>query len=171
MRKSSDKKGRTRNAFADARLSPPGKRRRRRLRFTRDLGLLVRDEDIHNFVGHLKWGQLTEVAGRFDAIACLIFEDLHTQPIEARQTLAQRIAERVPRKVPKIRKIGRESRARDYRKIVKAIEEAVRAGDGFSARRTAEAVVEEAFRYTSYYSRAMEEFCLSLRAMRRGVRG
>ena len=174
-------------------------------RFTRDQGLLVSDEDIHDFVGHLKWGQIEEVAGRFDEIASIIFEDIHTDPADAAtvtskrgstgstrapsaasgleensvggsaveesttagQTLAQRIAERVPRKAPKIRKIGRESRARDYRKIVAAIEQAVRSGDGFAARRTAEAVVEEAFQYTSFYCRAMEEFCLSLRAMRK----
>ncbi|HEY6328724.1 MAG TPA: hypothetical protein VI756_05265 [Blastocatellia bacterium] len=201
MRKSSDKEGRTRNALADGRQAPSGKTARRRLRSTRDRGLLVRDEDIHDFVGHLKWGQIDEVAGRFDEIACTIFfEDPHTDladeatskgpsgsprapgsasglegdrkagsmgAMEARQTLAQRIAERVPRKAPKIRKIGRESRARDYRKIVAAIEEAVRSGDGFSARNTAEAVVEEAFQYTSIYCKALKEFCLSLRAMRK----
>ncbi|HEY6329647.1 MAG TPA: hypothetical protein VI756_09920 [Blastocatellia bacterium] len=201
MRKSSDKKHRTRNALADGRQAPSGKRPRRRHRFTRDRGLLVRDEDIHDFVGHLKWGQIEEVAGRFDEIACTIFEDLHTDlsgeaaskgstgssrapgsasgveggrkagstgSRETGQTLVQRIAERVPRKAPKIRKIGRESRAKDFRKIVEAIEEAVRAGDGFSARNTAEAVVEEAFQYTSIYCKALEEFCLSLRKMRRG---
>ena len=167
--------------------------------------MLVSDEDIHDFVGHLRWGQIEEVAGRFDEIASIIFEGLHTHPADAAtvtskggstgsprapgaasgseqdsvegsavresmtagQTLAERIAERVPQKAPKIRKIGRESRARDYRKIVAAIEQAVRSGDGFSARRTAEAVVEEAFQYTSIYCRAMEEFCLSLRAMRK----
>ncbi|HKV39447.1 MAG TPA: hypothetical protein VJX67_09555 [Blastocatellia bacterium] len=204
MRKSSDKKGRTRNAVADGRQVPSGKHPRRTRRFKRDQGLLVRDEDIHDFVGRLSLHQLSEVAGRFDEIACVIFEDLHTDlageatskgpsgsprapgrasgsegdsaagsmgATEAGQTLPQRIAERVPQKAPKIRRIGRESRAHDYRKIVAAIEEAVRSGDGFSARRTAEAVVEEAFRYTPFYSRAMEEFCVSLRAMRRGVRG
>jgi len=204
VRKSPEKKSRTHSAFADGRQAPSGKRPRRR-RFTRDQGFLVSDEDIHDFVGHLKWGQIEEVAGRFDEIACVIFEDLHTgrsgaatvtskggssgsprasdralgsekesvgdsavqESTTSGQTLAQRIAERVPQKVPKIRKIGRESRARDYRKIVAAIEQAVRSGDGFSARRTAEAVVEEAFQYTSIYCRAMEEFCLSLRAMRK----
>ncbi|HEY6329650.1 MAG TPA: hypothetical protein VI756_09935 [Blastocatellia bacterium] len=165
--------------------------------------MLVRDEDIHDFIGHLKWGQIEEVAGRFDEIACIIFEDLHTDlpgevaskgpsgssrapgsasglegdrkagsmgAMDTGQTIAQRIAARVPKNAPKIRKIGRESQARDYRKIVAAIEEAVRSGDGFSARNTAEAVVEEAFQYTSIYCKALEEFCLSLRKMRRGAR-
>ena len=113
---------------------PAGKRPRRRHRFVRGRGLLVRDEDILNFAGHLKSHQIIEVAGRFDATANIIFEDIHTDP--AGQTFMQRVAERVPLKVPKIRKIASESRARDYRKIATAIEEGVRSGDGFSARRT-----------------------------------
>ncbi|HEY6330408.1 MAG TPA: hypothetical protein VI756_13815, partial [Blastocatellia bacterium] len=44
--------------------------------------MLVRDEDIHDFVGHLKWGQIGEVAGRFDEIACVIFEDVHTDLVD-----------------------------------------------------------------------------------------
>jgi hypothetical protein len=82
VRKRSDEKGRTRNAFADGRRMPSRKRPRRKRRFTRDQGLLVKDEDIHNFVGHLKWRQLNEAAARFDEIASIIFEDLHTDPAD-----------------------------------------------------------------------------------------
>ena len=169
MPESSKKNTRTPESSAPGGQAPAGKRTRRRHRstrgLTRDRGLLVSDKDILSFVGHLKSYQIVEVAGRFDAIANIVFEDLHTDP--AGKTLIERIAERVPLKIPKIHKIARESRARDYRKITAAIEEGVRAGDGFSARRTAEAVVEELFQYTPFYSRAMEEFCLSVRAVRK----
>ncbi|HEY6327954.1 MAG TPA: hypothetical protein VI756_01365 [Blastocatellia bacterium] len=137
--------------------------------FTRDWGLLVTDQDILNFVGHLNGGQLREVAGRFDEIACIILE---ARAGELRSGVGggQESGERTLTLSPilsKIRKIGRESRAREYRKIVTEIEEGVRSGDGFSAQVTAEAVVAEVFQYTSWYYRAMEEFCLSLRAMRK----
>jgi hypothetical protein len=70
------------------------------------------------------------------------------------------------RRIADIRKIGRESRAEGFRKIVAAIIRGLKSGDRWSARYTARAVVKSAFANTTDYFRALEEFCFAVRALR-----
>jgi hypothetical protein len=163
---------------------------------TRDWGLLVKDQDILDLVNSLPAVRMEELASRFDAIAAIVSTDAmrvkgNERAAKTRISSIEEDASHGATPAPKssnhsnagtaatssqadsrrliadIRKIGRESRAEGFRRIVEAIIRGLKRGDRWSARYTARAVVKSAFANTSDYFQALEEFCLAVRALRR----
>jgi len=155
---------------------------------TRDWGLLVKDQDILDLVNSTRIDRTEELAGRFDAIASIIGTergdirsldsalDEDSPDAAAKEGKPRAIAPavrsgttssaRVRAKIREIERIGRESRARRFREIVSAIIQGLAAGDVWSARHTARAVVAETFANTPAYFQALDQFCCVVRALR-----
>jgi hypothetical protein len=110
---------------------------------TRDWGLLVKDQDILDLIATQTRKTIWHLACEFLAIQ----DAIDANDLKSIQEI-------------------REGRSSPYQKVVSAIKAGLAAGEIWSARHTAEAVVQESFRYTVPYVRAVEEFRVSLKRMR-----
>lgn len=157
--------------------SRPARRSRRKV--TRDSYLLVKDQDIFDLVNSMPIDQMKVLAGRFAVIASIIRAETTWPAGAVRIAGTSRAAKSLGdgeeraaaadqmKKIEKIERIGRESRAKGFRKIVSAIKQGLGAGRDYTARTTALAVVAEAFHNTGDYFRAFDEFCAAVLAMRK----
>jgi len=103
---------------------------------TRDWSLLVRDRDILDLVGACNAHTLYPLAARFVRVLDAIKGN----------------------DIGGINKIEKESRAAAFRKVIAAIKVGLANGEAWSARRTARAVIAEAFHHTPSYFQALDAF-------------